>query len=66
MSRFTYKPTIGAKVLYDGEVWVVWSEAPKPGTWWLLPVAENGDLKEVSMTDAVIARTKLIQPYRGK
>lgn len=65
VNRWAYKPSVGEKVLYDGELWVVWSQAPAPSSWWLLPYDENRTADD-PMKQAVIAKTKLIQPYRSK
>ena len=64
MARFNYTPTIGGKVVYNGELWTVWAQAPGVAKWWLLPYNPKAETPPTNK-DAVIASNRDIKPWRG-
>lgn len=66
MARFTYTPTIGARVEHAGHEWTVWSKADTPGTWWLnrLVKTDNTDNINEESWVTVKAHARTITPAR--
>lgn len=62
--RFAFEPTVGAKVLYDDQVWTVWAQAPGVGKWWLVPFSTERS-EPPSQSEAVNVSARLMAAWRG-